>query len=225
MIELRHISKKYPVNDTFFYALNDVSVIIRDGEMVAVMGKSGAGKSTLLHIIGCLDTVSMGEYILNGTPISGYSEKKLAQLRNTHFGFVLQDFALIQHRTALYNVMVPLLFGKTPYRIIKKKAMEALAQIGMAEYANKEISKMSGGQKQRIAIARALVQDPPVIIADEPTGNLDSATASEIMDIFKQLNSRGKTVVIVTHDETVAAYCSRKIALSDGKICNNHGVL
>ena len=225
MIELRHISKKYPVNDTFFYALNDVSVIIRDGEMVAVMGKSGAGKSTLLHIIGCLDTVSMGEYILNGTPISGYSEKKLAQLRNTHFGFVLQDFALIQHRTALYNVMVPLLFGKTPYRIIKKEAMEALAQIGMAEYANKEISKMSGGQKQRIAIARALVQDPPVIIADEPTGNLDSATASEIMDIFKQLNSRGKTVVIVTHDETVAAYCSRKIALSDGKICNNHDVL
>ena len=218
MIELKNISKKYPVNDTFFYALNDVSLDIRDGEMVAVMGKSGAGKSTLLHIIGCLDTVSEGEYMLDSTKVSGYSEKKLAQLRNTHFGFVLQDFALIQHRTALYNVMVPLLFGKTPYRIIKKKALEALERIGMDEYAHKEVSKMSGGQKQRIAIARALVQEPPVIIADEPTGNLDSTTAAEIMENFKQLNRIGKTVLIVTHDETVAAYCPRRIVLSDGKI-------
>jgi putative ABC transport system ATP-binding protein len=146
------------------------------------------------------------------------SSSDLAHIRNEKIGFVLQDFSLINHRTALYNVKAPMLFNKTSFREMNGKAIKALTDLGIAEQAGKKVENMSGGQRQRVAIARAMVNDPPIILADEPTGNLDSATAAEIMDIFKELNKRGKTVVIVTHDEAVAAYCSRQIVLSDGKI-------
>lgn len=218
MIQLNDISKIYKINGEPFYALNKVSLQIEKGEMVAVRGRSGAGKSTLLHIMGCLDTYDHGSYMIDSINTVQASLSELAHIRNEKIGFVLQDFSLINHRTALYNVKAPMLFNKTPFREMNGKAMKALTDLGIAEQAGKKVENMSGGQRQRVAIARAMVNDPPIILADEPTGNLDSVTAAEIMDIFKQLNQRGKTVVIVTHDEAVAMCCSRQIVLSDGKI-------
>jgi len=218
MIQLNDISKIYNINGEPFYALNKVSLQIEKGEMVAVRGRSGAGKSTLLHIMGCLDTYDHGAYAIDGINTAEASSSDMAQIRNEKIGFVLQDFSLINHRTALYNVKAPMLFNKTPFREMNGKAMKTLTDLGIAEQASKKVENMSGGQRQRVAIARAMVNDPPIILADEPTGNLDSVTAAEIMDIFKELNKRGKTVVIVTHDEAVASYCSRQIVLSDGRL-------
>ena len=186
--------------------------------MVAVRGRSGAGKSTLLHIIGGLDTPDEGRYMLNGLNVGEATDAGLARIRNEQIGFVLQDFSLIDHRSTLYNVTVPMLFGKTPFSQMKTKALDALEAVGVSDQAHKAVSDMSGGQRQRVAIARALVNDPPVILADEPTGNLDSETTEEIMKLFVSLHERGKTVVIVTHDEHVASFCDRSITISDGKI-------
>ncbi len=218
MIKMEHISKIYQVGDTPFYALRDVSLHIGAGEMVAVRGRSGAGKSTLLHIIGGLDTPDEGSYTLNGLNVAKATDAGLAKIRNEQIGFVLQDFSLINHRSTLYNVTVPMLFGKTPFSQMKRKAIEALESVGVSDQAKKAVANMSGGQRQRVAIARALVNDPPVILADEPTGNLDSETTEEIMKLFVTLHERGKTVVIVTHDEHVASFCDRSITISDGKI-------
>ena len=218
MIQLNDISKIYNINGEPFYALNKVSLHIEKGEMVAVRGRSGAGKSTLLHIMGCLDTYDHGSYVIDSMNTAHASSSDLAHIRNEKIGFVLQDFSLINHRTALYNVKAPMLFNKTPFREMNGKAIKALTDLGIAEQAGKKVENMSGGQRQRVAIARAMVNNPPIILADEPTGNLDSTTAAEIMDIFKKLNSRGKTVVVVTHDEAVASYCSRQIVLSDGRL-------
>lgn len=218
MIKLNGVSKIYQINKEPFYALNGVSLHIKKGEMVAIRGRSGAGKSTLLHIVGCLDTYDQGTCVIDNVDTAHASASEKARIRNEKIGFVLQDFSLINHRTALYNVKAPMFFNQVPFFDMNRRAMMALFYMGIADQANKKVENMSGGQRQRVAIARAMVNDPPIILADEPTGNLDSATAAEIMDIIKQLNNSGKTVVIVTHDEAVAAYCSRQIVLSDGEI-------
>lgn len=223
MLKCKDISKIYRVNDQFFYALHSVNLEVEAGEMIAIRGRSGAGKSTLLHILGCLDTYDRGEYWVGGISTKGMSEKQLAYIRNTQIGFVLQDFSLINHKTALYNVTAPLFFNHSiPYAEMKKKAMQALAQLHMESQAKKDVVNMSGGQRQRVAIARAIVNDTPIILADEPTGNLDSNTALEIMDIFRQLNEQGKTIIIVTHDDTIASYCKRNIVISDGNILSDN---
>jgi len=218
MIKLNNISKIYNIAGNPFYALNKINLEIKAGEMVAIQGRSGAGKSTMLHILGCLDTFEEGNYFLNGIDIAKQTPSQLAKIRNETIGFVLQDFSLINHQTALYNVKAPLLFNKTPFSQMKDKALKALESTGVIDQANKKVTNMSGGQRQRVAIARAIVNNPSIILADEPTGNLDSTTAAEIMNIFTSLNKDGKTVIIVTHDDIVASYCARKIALSDGEI-------
>ncbi len=218
MIKLDNISKIYAADGRAFFALRDVTLEIGRGEMIAVRGRSGAGKSTLLHILGCLDSFERGSYLFDGEDIGNMSPSETARVRNKKIGFVLQDFSLINHKTALYNVMSPMLFGDTPYRKMKSLALEALESVGVLDQAEKPVTNMSGGQRQRVAIARAIVNSPELILADEPTGNLDSSTAKEIMDIFCELHRQEKTVVIVTHDDEVAAYCPRRIVISDGRI-------
>lgn len=218
MIRLQDISKRYNVGGKPFYALRDVNLHVQRGESVAIRGRSGAGKSTLLHILGCLDTYSAGSYFLEERDLSSLSSAEAAKLRNSYFGFVLQDFSLINHQTALYNVMSPMLFNKTPFRVMKERAMAALEAMGVAEQAKKDVLAMSGGQRQRVALARAIVCDPPILLADEPTGSLDSETETEIMELLSGLHRQGKTLLIVTHDDTVAAYCDRTVMLSDGRI-------
>lgn len=218
MLELRNVSKIYPLGDRIFYALNEVSLTIEAGEMIAIRGRSGAGKSTLLHILGCLDTFEKGEYLLDGINVAKLNARQLAEIRNRKIGFVLQDFSLINHKSVCYNVEAPMFFNRTPFYYMKKKAIHALEQMGIADQAKKDVVNLSGGQRQRVAIARAIVNNTPILLADEPTGSLDSATADEIMEIFTKLNAEGKTIIIVTHDERVAAYCQRQIIINDGKV-------
>ncbi len=218
MIKLEKVSKIYKVGGEPFYALRDADLEIKEGEMVAVQGRSGAGKSTLLHIIGCLDTFERGDYHFCGIDIKNQSRSSLAKIRNSRIGFVLQDFSLINHRTALYNAEAPMLFGNAPFFEMKKRARNALEIFGVLSQEKKKAVSMSGGQRQRVAIARAIVNDPDLILADEPPGNLDSSTAAEIMDIFVRLNNEGKTVIIVTHDDVIASYCQRRIVISDGTL-------
>ena len=218
MIRLNKLSKIYRINSEPFYALNKIDFEIEEGDFIAIQGRSGAGKSTLLHILGCLDTYNEGSYFLDGKDMSEMTPSQLAHLRNQYFGFVLQDFSLINHKTALYNVMAPMLFNKTPFFDMKKKALKALEDMGISSQAKKDVLKMSGGQRQRVAIARAIVSNPAIILADEPTGNLDTTTADDIMKIFIKLNNEGKTVIIVTHDDRVASFCNRIIKISDGRI-------
>ena len=191
---------------------------ISDGEMVAIIGKSGAGKSTLLHILACIDSYQSGEYTIDGTLVKNLSEGQYAQIRNEKIGIVMQDFALVEDFSALENVLIPLDFAKKKIKNKKEKALEALKAVGMGDLSKKPCNKLSGGQKQRVAIARAIVNEPAMILADEPTGALDTKTSAEIMELFKRLNKEGKTVVIVTHDPKVAEQCSRVIEVSDGKI-------
>lgn len=221
MMELRNICKIYRMGQEDFYALNNVSLTINDGEFLSICGASGSGKTTLLNILGCLDTFERGQYILDDSDIARLRDEGKSRIRNAKIGFVLQDFALIQSQTVLYNVMLPLLFSKHPYRTLKSKAMEALEIVGMPEQAHKKANQLSGGQKQRVAIARALVNDPSIILADEPTGQLDSKTSTSIMELLRQMNQRGITVVVVTHDATVASFATRKIQMADGKIISD----
>ena len=219
MIILSNIHKIYnPKKANEFEALRGVSLTIEDGEMVAIIGKSGAGKSTLLHILACIDSYESGEYKIDDVLIQKLSERQYARIRNEKIGMVMQDFALVDDFSAIENVMLPLDFAskKKPNR--KALAMKALASVGMDSMAKKPVNKLSGGQKQRVAIARAIVNEPSVILADEPTGALDTKTAAEIMEVFKQLNEQGKTVIIVTHDMGVAQQCDRIIEISDGLI-------
>ena len=201
-----------------FEALKGVSLEIADGEMVAIMGKSGAGKSTLLHVLACIDSYEGGEYYLNDILIKDLGEKRLAQIRNENIGMVMQDFALVEDFTASENVMIPLSFSKNKVKDKKQKAISALAQVGIPDLVDKDVNKLSGGQKQRVAIARAIANAPSIILADEPTGALDSKTSDEIMNLFKTLNEDGKTVIIVTHDINIAQKCERIIEISDGLI-------
>lgn len=219
MIKISNITKKYnPKKSNEFEALHGVSCEINDGELVAVIGKSGAGKSTLLHIFACIDNYQEGEYTIDGTLVKNFSEKQYAKIRNEKIGMVMQDFALVEDFTALENVMIPLNFSKQKIKNKKEKALAALKSVGIGELAKKPCNKLSGGQKQRVAIARAIVNEPSMILADEPTGALDTKTSAEIMALFKSLNKQGRTVVIVTHDPKIAEQCDRIIEISDGRI-------
>lgn len=221
MITLKNIVKIYNIKKpNEFKALHGVSAEIKDGEMVAVIGKSGAGKSTLLHILACIDSYQSGEYTLDGTLVKDLSENQYAKIRNEKLGMVMQDFALIDDFTAIENVMIPLDFSKKKVKNKKEKALSALRAASIEELAKKPCNKLSGGQKQRVAIARAIVNEPAIILADEPTGALDNKTSEEILNLFKELNKQGSTIIIVTHDLKVAQQCNRIIEISDGKIIN-----
>ena len=219
MIKLENIVKIYnPKKANEFEALHGVSAEIQDGEMVAVIGKSGAGKSTLLHILACIDNYQEGEYTIDGTLVKNLSERQYAKIRNEKIGMIMQDFALVEDFTALENVLIPLNFSRKKIKNKKEKALAALKSVGIEDLAKKPCNKLSGGQKQRVAIARAIVNEPSMILADEPTGALDTKTSAEIIDLFKSLNAQGRTVIIVTHDPKVAEQCGRVIEISDGKI-------
>ena len=222
MVRLDKIVKIYnPKKANEFEALHGVSCEIKDGELVAIIGTSGAGKSTLLHILACIDNYQDGEYRIDDTLVKGLSERKYARIRNEKIGMVMQDFALVEDFTALENVMIPLNFSKKKIKGKKDKALAALKSVGIEELAKKPCNKLSGGQKQRVAIARAIVNEPSMILADEPTGALDTKTSVEIMELFKTLNEQGRTVVIVTHDPKVAEQCVRVIEILDGNIVVN----
>lgn len=217
MIKLEKVTKIYNAKKQNKYlALKDISLELSDGELCAIIGKSGSGKTTLLHIIGMLDNFSSGKYLFDDIDVAGASDSKISKLRAGKIGFVKQDFALIEDYSVIDNVMLPLY----PIRSGNKrdKALKAIKKMGISKLANKDVSQLSGGEKQRSAIARAIVNDPPIILADEPTGSLDSKTAADIMNVFKQLNAEGKTVVIVTHDKEIARRCNMIIEISDGEI-------
>ena len=219
MIQINKLNKYYPVGHGKFQALKNIDLTVADGEMTAIIGKSGAGKSTLLHILGGLDTFDSGEYFLDGKNMASLSDTKAARIRNEKIGFVMQDFALINDQTVLFNVMLPLLLGnRMRFGKIKAFALETLDSVGIGSQAGKKVNQLSGGQKQRVAIARAVITSPKLLLADEPTGALDSKTSAEIMEIIGKLNRDGLTVIIVTHDELVRSCCTRAVCIADGEI-------
>ncbi len=220
MIEIKNLVKIYNKGKTNeFCALKGIGLSIEEGEMVAIIGKSGAGKSTLLHILAAIDSYDKGSYLVDGVSVGDLKEKQRARFRNQKIGIVMQDYALIDEYTIEENVQIPLIFGKVKGNDVRReKIMTALKNVGLDELAKKPVRQLSGGQKQRVAIARALVNNPAFLLADEPTGALDSKTSGEIMDVFEKLNQGGKTVIIVTHDMEVAARCGRVIEISDGEI-------
>ncbi|ADQ05514.1 ABC transporter related protein [Caldicellulosiruptor owensensis OL] len=218
MIELIDIYKIYKIGDTDVYALNGVNLKIEKNEFVAILGPSGSGKSTLMNIIGCLDTPTSGTYILDGNEVSKLSDNQLAEIRNRKIGFVFQQFNLIAQLTALENVELPLIYQGISASKRHRLAKEALERVGLSDRLNHRPRQLSGGQQQRVAIARALVTNPPIILADEPTGNLDSKSGAEIMQIFKELHAQGNTIVLITHDNNIAAQAKRIVRISDGQI-------
>jgi len=216
MIELDSITKVYKAGRTEIPALRGISCRIKKGEMVAITGPSGSGKSTLMNIIGCLDKPSSGEYRLDGIEVSKLGDNKLAEIRNKKIGFVFQSFNLLPRTTALANVELPLIYGGSGKR--RERALRVLESVGLTHRAKHKPSELAGGEQQRVAIARALINNPPLILADEPTGNLDTQTSKEIMLLFKQLNQQGITIVLVTHEPYIAAYTQRTIKIRDGQI-------
>jgi len=216
MIELENITKVYRMGEVEVNALRGITLSITEGEMVAIIGASGSGKSTLLNIIGCLDRLTSGRYIFDGADVSQLSDNQLAEMRNRKFGFVFQEYNLLSRATALSNVELPLIYGGGGRR--REQAMEALERVGLGARAKHKPTELSGGEQQRVAIARALVNNPALILADEPTGNLDSRTTTEIISMFRQLNQEGITVVMVTHEADIASQAQRIIRLHDGEI-------
>ena len=216
MIELENITKVYRMGKVEVPALRGVSLSIREGELVAIIGASGSGKSTLMNVIGCLDKPTSGRYILEGVDVGQLNDNQLARLRNKKIGFVFQDYNLLSRATALSNVELPLVYGGG--RNKRKQAMEALERVGLGRRANHKPTELSGGEQQRVAIARALVNNPQIILADEPTGNLDSVATAEIVSIFRQLNRDGITLVVITHEVDIAGQAQRTIHMLDGRI-------
>lgn len=218
MIELKNIEKTYEENIEKTKAVDGISLKIAQGEMVAIMGPSGSGKSTLLNILGCLERPTRGQYLLNGNDVIGLKEKQIAQLRNQTFGFVVQDFALIERYSVEKNVMLPLYYTSIDRKQRKDKVNQTLELVHLSEKKHALARNLSGGQRQRVAIARAIINDANIIFCDEPTGALDKKTSGSIMQMFQKLNQMGKTIVIVTHDPEVARQCKRTIFIEDGKI-------
>lgn len=218
IIHLESLKKNYYLGKQTIEVLKGISLDIFKNEYVALMGPSGSGKSTLMNILGCLDTPTSGKYILNGKDVSRTSDNELAEVRNKEIGFVFQQFNLLPRLTAVENVALPLVYAGVPKKIRHEKAMHVLEQVGLADRSHHKSNEMSGGQNQRVAIARALVNDPAIILADEPTGNLDSKTSYEIMDIFGKIHQLGNTVILVTHEEDIAHYSRRIVRLRDGVI-------
>ncbi len=218
IIRTENLVKTYVLGGQTVRALDDVSLEIDEGEMVAIRGPSGSGKSTLMNIIGCLDRADSGRYFLAGEDVSRTSNNTLAAVRNRKIGFVFQTFNLLPRMTALENVELPLHYGARPDAV--KRAKKSLELVGLGDRMHHEPTQLSGGQRQRVAVARALVTDPAIVLADEPTGQLDSRTGEEILGLFKELNKLGRTILVVTHDATVAAHCQREIFIRDGKIAD-----
>ena len=221
LIKLEDIRRYYTVGTEVVHALNGVSFEVSKGEWVAIIGQSGSGKSTLMNVLGCLDTPTAGRYWLNGKDVSHMSDNELADIRNREIGFVFQTFQLLPRETALGNVELPLIYRGLRAKQRRERARAALDQVGLSNRITHRPNELSGGQRQRVAIARALVTDPSLLLADEPTGNLDSATGQEIIGLFEQLHRAGHTICLVTHEPTLAARCPRAIRLSDGLIVND----
>ena len=222
IIILTHkLAREYDMGGEVVRALRGVDIQIRRNEFVAIMGPSGSGKSTLMNLIGCLDTPNGGEYWLNGQKVSDLSDDELARIRNKEIGFVFQTFNLLPRADALHNVELPLIYAGLPARARRERASEALRRVGLADRMDHRPNELSGGQRQRVAIARALVNQPSMLLADEPTGNLDSATGSEIMALFEELHDAGQTVVLVTHEQDIAAHAARVITLRDGLVATD----
>ena len=218
MIRLEHIFKIYEMGENKVYALDDVSLHITPHEFVSIIGPSGSGKSTLMNMLGCLDVPTKGKYYLDGTDISKKSDDELAEIRNNKIGFVFQGFNLLPKLTALENVELPLIYSNVNSKERHRRAKEALAKVGLEGRIDHKPTELSGGQQQRVAIARALITNPPIILGDEPTGNLDSKSGKEVMEIFKSLNENGNTVILITHDSGVAAQAKRVVKIQDGKL-------
>lgn len=222
ILSARHVVKTYELEGEVVRALDDVSFDIKEGEFVSITGPSGSGKSTLMHIIGLLDTPTSGSVILEGKDVARLSEKELARLRNKHIGFVFQQFNLLAKTSALENVEMPMVYGGVPPHQRHERAKKLLEMMGLKDRMFHKPNQLSGGQQQRVAIARGLSMEPTILLADEPTGNLDSKTGQDILKLFHQLNDQGNTIVLVTHDPNVAAQAKRVIQLKDGKIVGDH---
>ena len=218
IIEAQGIRKAYHMGDNVVWALNGVDITIEPGEFVAVMGPSGSGKSTFMNLVGCLDQPSDGQLRLNGQDVSALNAEKLAKIRNQHIGFVFQQFNLLPRTTAIENVSLPLLYSTLPEHEWDERARRRLVQVGLGDRMDHHPSQLSGGQQQRVAIARALINDPLLLLADEPTGALDTHTGEEIMELFAALNDEGKTIVLVTHEPEIAAYAKRQLHFRDGEL-------
>jgi putative ABC transport system ATP-binding protein len=221
VIEIHNIVKHYQIGTVIVKALRSVSIDIKKNEYVAIMGPSGSGKSTLMNLLGCLDTPTSGSYILNGTDVSKMEDDYLAEIRNKEIGFVFQTFNLLPRYTALENVTLPLIYAGVQKSIREKQAIETLEQVGLADRMTHKPNELSGGQRQRVAIARALVNKPSIILADEPTGNLDSKTSLDIMGLLDVIHNKGNTVILVTHEEDIARHAARIIRLFDGEVASD----
>jgi putative ABC transport system ATP-binding protein len=221
VVQLNNVTKVYTMGDQRVEALRGISFAIQRGEFVAIMGASGSGKSTCMNILGCLDVPTAGEYLLEGVSVGRLTKNELAEIRNSKLGFVFQGFNLLPRTTARENVELPLVYGKLPGAQRKERALAALAQVGLAERAGHYSNQLSGGQQQRVAIARALVNEPAIILADEPTGNLDTKTSGEIMTLFQGLNRQGITIIMVTHEPDIAAFAGRQVVFRDGLIVDD----
>ncbi|WP_019670738.1 ABC transporter ATP-binding protein [Eudoraea adriatica] len=224
MIEIKDLHKSYKMGSNALHVLKGINFTVEEGELVAIMGSSGSGKSTLLNILGMLDVADSGEYTLDGVPIKNLNETKAANYRNKFLGFVFQSFNLINYKSALENVALPLYYQRVPRKERQERAMKYLDQVGLKEWANHLPSELSGGQNQRVAIARAMASEPKVLLADEPTGALDSKTSYEVMDLIQKINDQGNTILVVTHEDDIAHMCKRIVYLKDGVIVEDKKV-